>query len=190
MNANDTQDQIISLLEETEREGMAGMINYLKEHGFFTSPASTRFHGCWRGGLADHSMNVQRLLLQYNQQFQLHVDEHSITIATLLHDLCKIGAYLGSGKPYKWNRSQPKGHALLSLIRIAHHITLTEVEDKMIQYHMGVYGLKEFDPESGKGEYTLRTKGMIHAWHHYPIVKVMYFCDEFATFEEKTKENN
>ena len=31
-------------------------------------------------------------------------------------------------------------------------------------------------------------KSMANAWYHNPIVKMMYFCDEIATLEEKAKE--
>ena len=100
----------------------------------------------------------------------------------MLHDVCKIGAYIKTDKGWKWNKKQPKGHAILSIKRISEHIELTDLEDKMIRYHMGVYGLKEFDPK--KGEYELRNKQMANAWYHYPIVKVMYFCDELVSLGE------
>ena len=75
----------------------------------------------------------------------------------------------------------------------------------MIRYHMGVYGLNEFQESSG--EYPLRGdhiacegmtkdeskdfrygKSMANAWYHNPLVKLMSICDEMATMEEKAKE--
>ncbi len=187
MEENTTKDRIIELLLGTEREGIESLIQYMDDGGFFTSPASTRFHGCWAGGLADHSLRVWQLTSVYDSTLRLGVDDDSISIAALTHDLCKMGAYLGDEKPYKWNRKQPSGHASLSLERVWNHIDLTVLEEKMIRYHMGVYGLTEFDEK--KGEYVLRGGSMANAWYHHPIVKVMYFCDEIATLEEKTKEN-
>ena len=180
------KDQIIELLKSTKREGIEKMIEYIDSNGFFESPASTRFHGCYEGGLAKHSYNVYRMLIGYDMTYKLNSSIDSMIIAALLHDVCKIGAYLGDSMPYKWNRQQPKGHAELSLHRINAYIQLTELEEKMIRYHMGVYGLKEFDEK--KGEYTLRNKSMANAWYHHPIVKVMYFCDELATLQEKCEE--
>lgn len=182
----ETKDKIVSLLKEVNRDGVDTLIEYLETEGFFNSPASTRFHGCYTGGLADHSLRVYELLTWFNNSLKFGIEKESIIIAALLHDVCKIGAYLGDCKPYKWNRSQPSGHARLSIERIKKFIELTELEEKIVLYHMGVYGLIEFD--SRKGEYPLRDKSMANAWYHHPIVKMMYFCDELATFEEKTRE--
>ncbi len=182
------KEKITKLLQSTGREGIDRLISWLEVDGFFTSPGSTKFHGCYAGGLAQHSFNVYELLKEANTKYALGCPEESIVIAALLHDVCKVGAYLGNSKPYSWNRLQPKGHARLSVERIKSYISLTDLEEMMIKYHMGVYGLEEFEP--GKGEYTLRNESMANAWYHHPIVKVMYFCDEFATLKEKCDEQN
>ena len=182
------KDIIIQLLKSTERKGMEDLIAALHIGAFFTAPASTKYHGCYEGGLAEHSYNVYDLLASANDELKLKCSPESIIIAALLHDVCKIGAYTGIKKPYGWNRNQPKGHAILSLERIKKFIELTELEEKMIRYHMGVYGLTEFDLK--KGEYPLRNEGLANVWFHHPVVKVMYFCDELATLQEKTREED
>jgi 23S rRNA maturation-related 3'-5' exoribonuclease YhaM len=181
---------IIDSLRMTKREGIEALITDITDKGFFEAPASTRFHGCYQGGLAAHSHQVYALLYNYNITLNLEIPQESLIIAALLHDVCKIGAYMGNAKPYAWNKQQPAGHAKLSLERIKKFIKLTELEEKMILYHMGVYGLVEFqDPGSEhRGEYNLRNEGMANAWYHHPIVKVMYFCDEIATLQEKIQE--
>jgi len=205
---NNTEEKIIQLLTSTNRKGMDAMIGYLKAEGFFEAPASTKFHGAYPGGLANHSLRVYELLTGFNNmlmlgtgtgsgQEPLPLTQENITIAALLHDVCKIGA-IGIKKPYKWNRGQPKGHALLSIARIKEYIELTEIEELIITYHMGVYGLNEFYKEDDwqSGEFPLRGdeskskeerrgKSLANAWYHNPVVKVMYFCDEIATLEEK-----
>jgi len=183
---SETKQKIITLLNETKRDGIGYLINYLVDEGFFEAPASTRFHGCYSGGLADHSLGVYELLSGYNDSLKLDINRENIVIAALLHDICKVGAYIGVCKPYSWNRRQPSGHATLSIERVKKFIDLTELEEKMIRYHMGIYGLIEFDEK--KGEYSLRGGSMANAWYHHPIVKIMYFCDELATFQEKAKE--
>ena len=180
------QHRIEKLLLSTKREGMENLLAYMKEGGFFTSPGSTRYHGCYEGGLAVHSLGVYDLLDLYAPSLKLDCPADSLIIAPLLHDLCKMGSYTGDKKPYSYNRSHPKGHAALSISRISRFIKLTELEEKMIRFHMGVYGLKEFDDK--KGEYPLRGGGMANAWHHHSVVKVMYFCDELATLDEKADE--
>jgi len=189
-----TQITIIELLSTVKREGMDKLIAYLKESDYFTAPASTRFHGCYRGGLAHHHLRVYELLTEFQRMLRPldrpgkgvkpeTIKPENLIIAALLHDVCKLGAYIGNdATSYRWNRSQPSGHALLSLSRIREYIELELLEIYMIQYHMGVYGLKEF--EERKGEYNLRDKGLANVWFHNPIVKVMYFCDELSSMEE------
>jgi hypothetical protein len=181
------KEKCIELLKSTNREGIDELISWLESSGFFQSPASTKYHGCFSGGLLKHSMNVYDLLVNFNDQIKLNIPQDSMIIASLLHDVCKVGAYLGSSKPYQWNKKHPKGHAVLSIGIIKKFIQLTDLEEKMIQYHMGVYGLNEFD---GKGEYTLRGGGLANAWYHFPAVKIIYFCDEIATLQEKVNETN
>lgn len=216
-----TQETITELLLATKREGMEALVKMLVDKGFFESPASTRFHGSYKGGLAKHSLSVYHCLSDFCDgglcsdkvvspgQKPLPMDGNTIMIAALLHDVCKIGAYIGDEKPYKWNKAQPKGHALLSIKRIKAFIKLTPLEELMITYHMGVYGLNEFYGEDDwqTGEYPLRGdhsndthltreeskearygKSMANAWFHNPICKLMYFCDEIATLEEKASE--
>ncbi len=222
------KETIIKLLRSTEREGVEGLIQYLSEDGFFEAPASTKFHGCYTGGLAKHSFDVYKLLkanaegmklgeVSCNGQKPLPLDGNSLIIAALLHDVTKIGAYIGTEKPYQWNKSQPEGHATLSIERIKKFIKLTKLEEMMIRFHMGIYATYEFhEPGSWSykkdGEYHLRSEQtakekkamsieekkadqerrygltLRNAWYHNPVVKLMCFCDEIATLEEKAKE--
>lgn len=218
-----TQESITELLLATKREGMGELVKDLVDTGFFESPASTKFHGSYKGGLAEHSLKVYDLLkekitkpfsldlaaVSSPGQKPLPITPDDLVIAALLQDVCKIGAYIGDEKPYKWNKQQPKGHALLSIKRIKAFIKLTALEEMMITYHMGVYGLNEFYGEDDwqTGEYPLcgdhgndkhltreeskearYGKSMANAWFHNPICKIMYFCDEIATLEEKASE--
>ena len=179
--------RIVELLEGTGRFGMKELIEWLYGSDFFEAPASTRFHGCCEGGLAVHSLNVFERLHDLVAELKVEVPAESVVIAALLHDVCKVGLYIETpdGKnPYKVNKENPKGHAVLSIERIQKFIELTEVEELMIRFHMGVYGLVEF--EEKRGEYSLRGGGMAHAWFHHPVVKLMYFADELATISEAT----
>ena len=56
------KDEFIKLLKETNREGMDKLIKFLEESDFFEAPASTRYHGNWKGGLLEHSMKVYEML--------------------------------------------------------------------------------------------------------------------------------
>ncbi len=201
------RDRITELLKSTNRDGMDQLIEKLLDAGgFFESPASTRFHRSVPGGLAAHSWGVYELLDGCYEEFgladpgnytrnygqdSLPLRRDNLIIAGLLHDVCKIGAYIGYGTPYKWNRAQPKGHALLSLVMLTKYITLEPIEELMITFHMGIYGTREF--EGYAAEYPLlgdktkskeerRGKSLRNAWFHNPIVKLMYICDELEAF--------
>lgn len=199
----DVRETIGTLLMSTGREGIDKLLGYLECEGFFESPASTRFHGAYPGGLAQHSLGVYERLAKYASEVDfnpgrgaitLPVTRETLIIAGLLHDVCKVGAYIGNVSPYKWNRAQPKGHALLSLIRIAKYINLEPVEEMMIKFHMGTYGTLEF--ESYCSEYPIRGdkskskeerygQSLANAWYHNPIVKLMYLCDELDNLSQR-----
>ena len=79
------------------REGtdVTGLINYLDDNGFFTAPASTKYHCSFPGGLCLHSLNVYRALVSLCDRF-ISDDKYSkssLIIVGLLHDLNKINFY-------------------------------------------------------------------------------------------------
>ncbi len=178
------------MLNGTGRDGMGELIIWLEANGFFESPASTRNHGCYRGGLAEHSCSVYNLLATYNARLELGATSEAVILAGLLHDVWMVGRYIGDSKPYKYNcqvqassSANPElyDHATLSIERIQKFIKLTDLEDKMIRYHMGVYGVE--DHEQGIGEYSILQ--MLKVWKRFPIVKVMNICDVLATLKNK-----
>ena len=52
-----------TLSDNVNRPGVPDLFVYLEEAGFYTSPASTKYHGSYEGGLCDHSMNVYYSML-------------------------------------------------------------------------------------------------------------------------------
>ena len=44
--------------KEIHREGADKLLAWLEKTDFFTAPASTRYHGAYEGGLAEHSIHV------------------------------------------------------------------------------------------------------------------------------------
>ena len=47
------------------------MMEYLMVYGFFTAPASTKYHGNYEGGLLEHSYMVTKFLLTLTQDNHL-----------------------------------------------------------------------------------------------------------------------
>lgn len=90
-----TKDEILKLLESVKRDGMGDLINWLESSDYFTAPSSTKYHGNYPGGLADHSLNVYDSLVLLNEEFSENkIAQDSIIIVALLHDLCKTGYYV------------------------------------------------------------------------------------------------
>ena len=65
----DNKERFISLCKKVNRPGMDELMQWLEDNKFYTSPASTKYHGAYDGGLLDHSLNVydelNRLLSAY-----------------------------------------------------------------------------------------------------------------------------
>ena len=43
------KEEFIKLLKETNREGIDKLIEFLEGSDFFEAPASTKYHGNWKG---------------------------------------------------------------------------------------------------------------------------------------------
>lgn len=118
---------------------------WLLENGFFSAPASTKYHGAYEGGLFDHSLRVAQRLLWLTKKLNLEWKyPDSPIVVGLLHDLCKVDRYKkspdNSEQPYVYNdKLMYEGHGMRSLALITGHLALSEEEAACIVYHMGAY---------------------------------------------------
>ena len=139
------------------RPGADALLEYLEHKSdFFTAPSSTRFHGCYEGGLCEHSLNVYHCLVDYlarervQELYGLECSEETVAIVALLHDLCKIGCYRPGtrnvkGPDGKWTQvptyqfddPMPYGHGEKSVYIVNGYLRLTREEAFAIRYHMG-----------------------------------------------------
>lgn len=171
--------KVKKLLQVCERNNMDSLFDFINSQGFFTSPASTKFHGCYEGGLAEHSCEVLTRLEELNKDLNLEIPVPTMIIASLLHDLCKMGAYRGEFPNYTWNHNHPQGHARLSLKWVQNYIELSTLEREMILYHMGPFGTTEMFPKFG--EYSV--KEWTNACDGSRTVKAIYLADEMASIK-------
>lgn len=172
MSPVDNREYFRSRLLSIRVEGVSGLLRNLERSGFFESPCSTRFHGNYPGGLLDHSVNVLRVY----EGFGLDVPSRSAVLACLLHDVCKVGLYVGVPGGYQCNSKIFKsGHGRRSLKILDLFLRLSPLEESMIRYHMGMYFCAESNPDAG--EYSLRE--LVAAFRD-PAVKFLYISDEIA----------
>lgn len=179
------EKEIIELLKSTNRSGMEDLIAFLEKSDFFKAPASTRFHGCFEGGLAEHSMKVYEILKQKvkTSVLPIEVPEESIIIIGLLHDICKVNFYKIDYRNAKnalgvWEKvpyytvedTIPYGHGDKSVMMISEYIKMTNEEKYAIRWHMGYTEPKELYTTIGE------------AYKKYPLALLTHEADLEATY--------
>ena len=158
------KEEFIKIYQDLiRRPGADQLLNYLENHSdFFEAPASTRYHLSYEGGLVEHSLNVYYCLKAYldrdrvKNEYGLNVNDETIAIVALLHDLCKIDCYQKSFRNVKdengkWQRVPsydysdplPYGHGEKSVYIISGFMHLTREEAFAIRYHMGFAGTED-----------------------------------------------
>ena len=168
------------LLSMTKNPGLfdEAFLDCLDKIGFFKAPASTKYHGAYPSGLAEHSFEVMKHLLLLTQSQNLEwQNPRSPWIIGLLHDLCKYDAYVinPDGK-ISWNKNQKiTGHGDKSVIlinRMFKHLgieQLNEEEELCVRWHMGAFDDKE------------NWNGYTNAIHKYPNVLWTHTADMIAS---------
>lgn len=160
----------------------------LLDKGFFTAPASTKYHGNYEGGLFDHSYMVARYLKKLTEDCRLDwQNPRSPLLVGMFHDLCKIDQYrhpvIGESMDgtifyaegvREYNPDTLlKGHGDKSVMVLAQYFKLTEEEIMCIRYHMGA-----FCDKSERNDYT-------RAVHKYTNVLWTHQADMFASHVER-----
>ena len=173
-----------------DRKGSTEVLRYLTAEGFFSAPASTKYHGAFPGGLCKHSVTVANNMLDL---LKLHglVNEtyrRSAVMCALLHDICKIDAYRKTTKrqrgadgkwqdvpAYEYNDSAlPLGHGEKSVfLLLSLGMELTDQEAAAIRWHMGAYRDRECFNEMGR------------AFDRYPLALFLHLADMTAAHWDK-----
>lgn len=101
-----TKEKILNVLTQIKRKGMPELIDWLQKSDFFEAPASTKYHGARKGGLANHSWNVYTLFCKKLKEFGIDMSPNSAAIVALLHDANKINKYIWLPEKEKCNIQQ------------------------------------------------------------------------------------
>lgn len=177
------KEKMLELLKSINREGMDKLILFLEKTDFFEAPASTRFHGCYEGGLVEHSIKVYEILSDKIDKSDLEIESDTIKIVALLHDICKLNYYKveyrnAKNKNGEWEKvpyytvddTIPYGHGEKSVMMLSEFISLTNEEKYAIRWHMGFTEPKEL----------YSTIGM--AFKKYPLALLLFESDLESTY--------
>lgn len=150
------KEKYLELLRSVRREGIDSLITFLESTDFFTAPASTRFHGNFEGGLAEHSLKVYEILSKKVKDLGLDYSEETLILIGLLHDVCKANFYKidyrnAKNEMGQWEKvpyytvddTIPYGHGEKSVMMCSEFIKLTPDEKYAIRWHMGFTEPKE-----------------------------------------------
>lgn len=166
--------------EHIKREGVTELLAYLCTTDFFNAPASTKYHGCFAGGLCQHSVTVFHELTIICSLYNLDASDETIALISLFHDMCKIGMYK---KAQRWKKEDGMwvsydtymveedlpfgGHGSKSVYMLSNFLKLSEEEACAINTHMGTW--------DGN---TLVSK----TYEKYPLAWALHVADEASTF--------
>lgn len=149
----------------------AALKEYLDSTDFWTAPASTRFHGNFKGGLSLHSLLVVKQAMAFAkpvlenffatpQGEKYNIRAKDIFIAALCHDFCKTGFYgveyrntkdiTGNWvkQPFYKSRSECRnlGHgneSVLQMLKIFPSMIDNRMVIEAVSRHMGFSDLSE-----------------------------------------------
>lgn len=177
--------------EKIHRPGAEKLLDWLDRNEFFTAPASSKHHLAISGGLALHSLNVYRRLVEIAEKeedgqtpaYKTQVlPLESIAIMALLHDVCKTDCYHKdpATSTYKFRDPLPLGHGEKSVYIITRHMELYPTEALAIRWHMGAYD------DAVKGG----SKAFNDAMRMTPWVWRLHQADMIAAWEDERSGDN
>lgn len=192
---NSFKKEFIDIIcKDIHRDGISDLMDYLEESGFYTCPASTKYHGSYEGGLVEHSLNVyyslKDMLKYIYASSDIPYSNETIAIVSLFHDLCKIGKYKKGIKNIKnkdtgiWeqiecfeynNEHQPEGHGSGSVYIIMNYIQLKKEERQAIHWHMGSFDLSQYNTVGDMGN-TYERNTLAFALHIADMIAT-YVCE-------------
>lgn len=145
----ETKAKLVANIKEKVKAPRAQqLLDLMDKMKFWTAPASSRkeYHGCYPGGLTEHTHLVVAHMLRLNKAWECGVDEDSIVVAGVLHDIAKAGFlekqyYLPEtsdwhrnklGQMYQYNKELPAmGQNTMSIYMAMHagiHLSVDEFQ--------------------------------------------------------------
>lgn len=192
---------------DTKRAGIIELLEYLEESDFYIAPASSKYHGAHKHGLLEHSLLVLENVLNLAHIYDIeNIPKESLSIISLLHDVCKInfykegyrnkkktddkgkdildnkGKYIWYQEPYyNFEDLLPLGHGEKSVIMLQKFIPLTNNEIMGIRWHMMSY---DDSTKSYAGNLALT-----NALTLFPIISLIH-CADLLSISQIIKKKN
>ena len=188
---NEKWEEFKRILLSTNRKGINEVIDWLDKSDFKYAPASTQYHGSYKGGLLEHSLNVYYHMYDFPNLIQFfELTDDTIAIIALLHDVCKINVYESysrnvkdeEGKwiqvlAYKYNDKMPFGHGEKSVMLLMKNgLELSYPEIFAIRSHMGAFKDNEILSEVSQ------------RFSVCPQSLVLHFADMIATYTTESPD--
>lgn len=189
MTVQEMKARFLDICKTTiKRDGIDELLNWLESSDFFIAPASSKYHGAYAGGLLEHSLNIYDCLKNAVKKYpEFGIEDESVTICALFHDLCKANFYktgtrnVKDEKTGRWYKKDiyeidekfPIGHGEKSCIILQWFLKrLTTDELLAIRYHMG-----GFDAVVKGGDY-----GVSKAFEMCKLAPMLHLADMEATY--------
>ena len=177
-----------AVLQNIKRDGVDDLLTALKtKTDFFRAPCSTKYHLNIIGGLVLHSLNVLDCLINLDKQYDLNLDQESMIIIALFHDICKSNFYTTDYRNVKeggkWIKKEiwivddkfPAGHGEKSCFIIQYYMQLKPEELLAIRWHMGAF-------EAGVPDNYSTTRSFNKAGDYSKLVHALQIADQSASF--------
>ena len=200
----ENKQEFLSLVNSLTIEGVdkEGLINYLESSDFFTAPASTKYHAAYYGGLCKHSLNVYKILSNlvsdYGHKCSSQIDQNSIIIAALFHDLSKTNFYEASARNVKqYSPNGTKSDNLGKFDWISQEsFNIKDASDRMLYADHGtnsMYLISKYIPLSDEEscaivnhhagmDNNMANRDLTAIYNRYSLAALLHAADFIATY--------
>lgn len=183
--------KLIEMISEPRRSKVKEMLDGPLGLEFFTAPASTRvsYHSCYPGGLAQHSLNVVKYLVELAETLTPGTySKEKLVFVGLFHDLGKAGdgevGYYRQN-PSEWHRE-----------KLGQHYEINPECLAMPNSERGLYVLQKFGIEVDHDEYlSIRLNdgqyddtNKAYRMKEPDLAILVHYADLWATRQEKSSE--
>lgn len=204
MNAEELKNRFIATVKKyIQRDGIDDLLAWLETTDFYTSPASTRFHGAYEGGLVEHSLMVFNELLFLTETYNgvntntiprwstpdgandIHYTIETLAIVSLFHDLCKVQNYATEMRNVKENDKwvQKPYYTHKELLPFGGHGSKSMY---LVMKYMKLTEEEAIAIVNHMGAWDNSTYGNpSNSYEAYPLAWLLHVADESATYIRK-----